>query len=184
MSQTEHEASRPQVGESQSFDAWFKRDCPVAGINAKLAARAAWMARAALKACHAQRPVTPPSAAELMALSKECDAMPGGLGMHYLNYAHAVLERWGSTTPQPPGETRADEDVRELAAIGRALNRAAIDLPKWASVQIVLERGAGTAYWLDNARGAWRHIEGSGELFSVQINAAIDAAIAARGKRK
>lgn len=37
----------------------------------------------------------PPSSEELMALSKECEKMPGGLGMFYRHYADAVLARWG-----------------------------------------------------------------------------------------
>lgn len=36
-----------------------------------------------------------PSDAELRVLSKECEKMPGGLGMHYVNYGRAVLARWG-----------------------------------------------------------------------------------------
>ena len=38
-----------QAGEEMSFEAWFKTMCPVDGINAKIAARAAWQAARALK---------------------------------------------------------------------------------------------------------------------------------------
>lgn len=44
---TEREAFA-SIGEDQAFEAWFKMDCPVYGINAKLAAKAAWQARASL----------------------------------------------------------------------------------------------------------------------------------------
>ena len=36
------------IGEEQAFEAWFKVDCPVEGANAKIAAKAAWKARASL----------------------------------------------------------------------------------------------------------------------------------------
>lgn len=36
------------VAEDQAFDAWYKQDCLVGGVNARIAARAAWNARAAL----------------------------------------------------------------------------------------------------------------------------------------
>ena len=70
-------------------------------------------------------------------------------------------------------------DLREFCAIGRATNRAAGDLPDFARIRIDLENGGGTVYWLDNKSGQWRYID-SGDLFSTQIDAAIDAAIAAK----
>lgn len=45
----EREALR-KIGEEQAFEAWFKMDCPVGGANAKIAAKAAWKARASLAA--------------------------------------------------------------------------------------------------------------------------------------
>lgn len=36
------------VAEDQAFEAWYKQDCLVGGVNARIAARAAWNARAAL----------------------------------------------------------------------------------------------------------------------------------------
>ena len=45
----EREALR-SIGEEQAFEAWFKVDCPVEGANAKIAAKAAWKARASLAA--------------------------------------------------------------------------------------------------------------------------------------
>ncbi|WP_348706426.1 hypothetical protein [Acidovorax soli] len=44
----EREALR-SIGEEQAFAAWFKVDCPVEGANAKIAAKAAWKACAALQ---------------------------------------------------------------------------------------------------------------------------------------
>lgn len=75
-------------------------------------------------------------------------------------------------------EAQDTEDQRELVSIGRAVNRAATDLPAGARLQIDLERDAGSVCWLDHRKGVWLTIEGAGELFSVQIHAAIDAAIA------
>lgn len=43
----EREALR-SIGEEQAFEAWFKVDCPVGGANAKIAAKAAWKARASI----------------------------------------------------------------------------------------------------------------------------------------
>lgn len=37
-----------------------------------------------------------PSNSELMELSRECAAMPGGSGMLYANYGREVLRRWGA----------------------------------------------------------------------------------------
>lgn len=67
-------------------------------------------------------------------------------------------------------------DVREPTAIGRAVNRAARDLPEGWEIRIDLERGAGAVH-LTDPEGKETMIDGSGELFSDQINAAIDAAM-------
>ncbi len=65
--------------------------------------------------------------------------------------------------------------AREMQAIGDAVNRASRDLIGSARIRIDIEGGAGTVYWLDQKAGAWRHID-SGELFSEQINQAIELA--------
>lgn len=52
----EREALR-KIGEEQAFEAWFKVDCPVEGANAKIAAKAAWKARASLAASAGSEPV-------------------------------------------------------------------------------------------------------------------------------
>lgn len=44
------------VAEDQAFEAWYKQDCLVGGVNARIAARAAWNARAALTTAAAQPP--------------------------------------------------------------------------------------------------------------------------------
>ena len=41
------------VAEDQAFEAWYKQDCLVGGVNARIAARAAWNARAALTTAEA-----------------------------------------------------------------------------------------------------------------------------------
>lgn len=41
-----------------------------------------------------------PTAVETLALSRECEKMPGGLGGFHHNYALEVLKRWGHPTPQ------------------------------------------------------------------------------------
>jgi len=63
----------------------------------------------------------------------------------------------------------------EPTSIGRAIFRAAQHLPEHWAVRIELERSAGTVYLIDPS-GYAHLIDGSGELFSDQINAAIDAA--------
>lgn len=66
MTNTTNAAS---VAETQAFEAWFKQDCPVSGVNAKLGAKAAWIARAALaaqpQAAQTPQPIAPDVAAEL-----------------------------------------------------------------------------------------------------------------------
>lgn len=71
----------------------------VANFCAFLAARGEGIALAAPAA------VAVPSSEDLMTLSKACQAMPGGLGMHYWNYAQAVLSRWGAA-PKPPAQAQ------------------------------------------------------------------------------
>ena len=44
------------VAEDQAFEAWYKQDCLVGGLNARIAARAAWNARAALTTAAAVPP--------------------------------------------------------------------------------------------------------------------------------
>lgn len=69
----------------------------------------------------------------------------------------------------------AQRDAREEASIGKAINRAARDLPEGWEIRIDLERHAGTVH-LIGPEGSETMIEGGGELFSDQISAAIDAA--------
>lgn len=69
-----------------------------------------------------------------------------------------------------------DHGVREELSIGKAINRAARDLPEGWEIRIDLERGAGVVH-LTDPEGNETMIDGSGELFSDQINAAIDAAL-------
>ncbi len=47
-----HAEMMRKMGERQAFEVWFKVDCPVEGVNARIAAKAAWQARAALAAPH------------------------------------------------------------------------------------------------------------------------------------
>jgi hypothetical protein len=67
------------------------------------------------------------------------------------------------------------DDVREFRCIGKAISRAATDLPKNWGIRISLELGAGTVY-LSAPDGAETMIDMSGEAFSDQISAAIDHA--------
>jgi hypothetical protein len=69
----------------------------------------------------------------------------------------------------------AQRDAREETSIGKAVNRAARDLPEGWEIRIDLERHAGVVHLID-PEGNETMIEGSGELFSDQISAAIDAA--------
>lgn len=93
-----------------------------------------------------------------------------------------VLAAMIAAAPDHPATAGDAEDAeqREFYAIGRAVTRAALELPPRAELRIYLERGAGTVYWLDVEHGALRHIEG-GDLFSTQIEAAIEAMRASKG---
>lgn len=73
-----------------------------------------------------------------------------------------------------------DHGVREELSIGKAINRAARDLPEGWEIRIDLERHAGVVFLID-PDGNETMSEG-GELFSDQINAAIDAARSAQGE--
>ena len=94
---TEREAFA-SIGEEQAFEAWFKMDCPVDGINAKLAAKAAWKARASLSLPAAgQEPVAwPQNAAEVRAF----------VGSHFCSLLYA----------NPVSMEPSDNDRYELTA--------------------------------------------------------------------
>ena len=80
------------------------------------------------------------------------------------------------TAPAAQGDA-LDQGVREELSIGKAINRAARDLPEGWEIRIDLERHAGVVH-LTDPEGNETMIDGSGELFSDQINDAIDAALA------
>ena len=67
-----------------------------------------------------------------------------------------------------------DQATREELSIGKAINRAARDLPEGWEIRIYLERYAGVVFLVD-PDGNETMSENDG-LFSDQISAAIDAA--------
>lgn len=73
-----------------------------------------------------------------------------------------------------------DQGVREELSIGKAINRAARDLPEGWEIRIDLEQHAGVVFLIDPNGN--ETMSESGELFSDQINAAIDAARGAQGE--
>lgn len=88
----------------------------------------------------------------------------------------AVVNQSLTTGPTThPAAPVAQRDVREETSIGKAVNRAARDLPEGWEIRIDLERHAGVVHLID-PEGNETMIEGNGELFSDQISAAIDAA--------
>ena len=103
----------------------------------------------------------------------------------YETYAKRSWEktkRGGNMTKVKDSVTDAlGQGVREELSIGKAINRAARDLPEGWEIRIDLERGAGVVH-LTDPEGNETMIDGSGELFSDQINAAIDAARGAQGE--
>lgn len=68
-----------------------------------------------------------------------------------------------------------DRGEVELSKIGRAIHRACSDLPDGYEIRIDLEKGSGIVYVTDRD-GDETMIESGGELFSYQINEAIDHA--------
>ena len=73
-------------------------------------------------------------------------------------------------------ESRQSAHDKEFLAIGKAIDRAAGELPEGWSIQIELERDAGTVT-LYNPAGETVEVETGGELFSSQIGMTIEAAI-------
>ncbi|MCK9553494.1 hypothetical protein [Aquamicrobium sp.] len=98
------------------------------------------------------------------------------------NYARAALAALASGQDRGDPDWDAD-DQREFKSIGKAVNRAAADLPEGLDIRIDIENGSGTVYWRNRAIASpgrlWHMIEMSGEPFSNHINAAIEAARAA-----
>lgn len=87
--------------------------------------------------------------------------------------AHARL-----TAPVATQGEQLDAKDKECLDIGRAINRAAGDLPADGEIRIEIENGAGAVYVNEPKHGDWRYIDSS-DVFSAQINAAIDAALSA-----
>ena len=95
--------------------------------------------------------------------------------IHDLMRAYVDADRAMRAAPAPAAQGDAlDQGVREELSIGKAINRAARDLPEGWKIRIDLERHAGVVFLID-PDGNETMSEG-GELFSDQINAAIDAA--------
>ena len=95
--------------------------------------------------------------------------------------AYVDADRAMRAAPAPAAQGDAlDQGVREELSIGKAINRAARDLPEGWEIRIDLERHAGVVFLID-PNGNETMSEG-GELFSDQINAAIDAARGAQGE--
>lgn len=87
----------------------------------------------------------------------------------------AVLSAFLRHDAAHPAAPVAQGDAREETNIGKAVNRAARDLPEGWEIRIDLERHAGVVHLID-PEGNETMIEGGGELFSDQISTAIDAA--------
>ncbi len=83
-----------------------------------------------------------------------------------------------TAAPAAPAVDALDAKDRECIAIGRAIQRAAGELPVDGEIRIDIENGAGAVYVLEPKHGDWRYID-SGDVLSAQINEAIDAANAA-----
>lgn len=66
-----------------------------------------------------------PTDDELRQLSRNCQAMPGGLGMWYLNYGRAVLGRWGVVQAAP--EDALDAVLTEIIGCLDAANAEGLD---------------------------------------------------------
>lgn len=87
--------------------------------------------------------------------------------------AHYTIPLYTAPAPAAQGDA-LDQGVREELSIGKAINRAARDLPEGWEIRIDLERDAGVVH-LTDPEGNETMSEG-GELFSDQINAAIELA--------
>lgn len=90
-------------------------------------------------------------------------------------YSQTAIDTLRAQLAEAQRNALGSHDVREPTSIGCAVNRAARDLPEGWEIRIDLERGAGAVFLID-PDGNETMSEG-GELFSDQINAAIDAAM-------
>jgi hypothetical protein len=89
-----------------------------------------------------------------------------------------LADSLATPTAQSAPVTQGDadkRDAREETSIGKAVNRAALDLPEGWEIRIDLARHAGTVHLID-PEGSETMIEGGGDPFSDQISTAIDAA--------
>ena len=76
-------------------------------------------------------PDATPTDSELMKLSDECMQMPGGLGMHYLNYGREILSRWGSAQAQD-----VQRDAERYRWLRENATRSGVNIDIGAGVEI------------------------------------------------
>ena len=105
-----------------------------------------------------------------------CQNMARKFAGAFLDGAFAFHSRY--TSPVATQGEQMDAIDRECLAIGRAINRAAGELPADGEIRIEIENGAVVVYVNEPKHGDWRYIDSS-DVFSAQINAAIDAALSA-----
>lgn len=132
------------VAEDQAFEAWYKQDCLVGGVNARIAARAAWNARAALTTTAA----VPPEG-WVMVPEEPDERMERAIAAAFFGTVHEARKAWVAgiaaapkAEPVPAGER---EELREGASY-ESMNLAAMvlsDCGHSSNYTPLLERVAG-----------------------------------------
>ena len=111
---------------------------------------------------------------------EEVLAMPDGTDIYTASQVQSML----AAAPQPPAQAKDKDEAKaqrltekRWLEVGKAVERACIELPQWAEVVVSLEKDAGTVKWFDGDGNEYDS-DTHGDCFSETINNAIDAAIA------
>lgn len=91
-----------------------------------------------------------------------------------------------AAAPQPAAQALDKDEAKaqrltekRWLEVGKAVERAFIDLPEWVEVVLYLANGSGSVKWIDSD-GDERGFDTHGDCFSEVINSAINDAIAAQ----
>ncbi|UIS65513.1 hypothetical protein [Acidovorax phage AP1] len=126
------------LGEEQAFEAWYKMDCAVAGVGAKLAAKAAWQARAALAAPAAPAVNTERAHVLQLLYAAAAHEEPGdtlGAITAAIQHLQAVQEAEPATHPDDIAVDRFAAAMKDKLAAARAKGRGG-----WGTAECTQDR--------------------------------------------
>ena len=108
-------------------------------------------------------------------------------GKHWNCLTEAEKIEWAAsiaaTRPTQPAAQGLDAETQRHAAIGKAIERAVMDLPDGTEIVVSLEKDAGTVTLIDQDGNEYENFS-CDYGFAGVLNEAIDAAMAAHARNK